>query len=72
MNRSVAKMYLILTHASDIIELSAEQLQFVPKIVLLRECGNYIEHMWDKLPEHIKIDPEVQSYRRCNEHYNQP
>ncbi|KAL6254329.1 hypothetical protein P5V15_014378 [Pogonomyrmex californicus] len=51
--------------------LSAEQLQYIPKVVLLRVCGNYIDHVWDKLPEYIKADLEVQTYRRCVEHYNQ-
>lgn len=26
--------------------------------------------MWDKLPEHIKADLEIQQYRRCLKHYN--
>ncbi|KAL6252178.1 hypothetical protein P5V15_015587 [Pogonomyrmex californicus] len=64
-------MYLALSHPSDIQDLSAEQLQYIPKVVLLRVCGNYIDHVWDKLPEYIKADLEVQTYRRCVEHYNQ-
>lgn len=65
-------MFLALSHPSDILDLSAEQLQYLPKVVLLRVCGNYIDHVWDKLPEHIKADSEVRTYRRCYEHYNQP
>lgn len=65
-------MYLMLSHPLDILDLTAEQLELVPKIVLLRTYGNYVHHLWDKLPEHIKADSEVRTYRRCDEHYNQP
>ena len=65
-------MFLLLTHPYDIFDLSAEQLQFVSKAVLLQMCGNYVHHVWNKLPEHIKADSEVQTYRRCLEHYNRP
>ena len=56
----------------DILKLSAEELTYVPKVILLKKFGHYVEHLWNKLPEHIKADPEVQGYRRCDEHYNQP
>ncbi|KYN35097.1 hypothetical protein ALC56_10567 [Trachymyrmex septentrionalis] len=46
-------MYLALGHSSDIRDLNAEQLQYISKIILLRD---YIEHVWDKLPEHVKAD----------------
>ncbi|KYN22256.1 hypothetical protein ALC57_05341 [Trachymyrmex cornetzi] len=65
-------MYLTLCHPSDIRDLSAEQLQYIPKVILLRVYGDYIEHVWDKLREHVKADSEVRTYRRCDEHYNQP
>jgi len=62
-------MYLALCHPSDIRDLSIEQLQYIPKVILLRMYGDYIEHVWDKLPEHVKADSEVRTYRRY-EHYN--
>jgi len=65
-------MYFALCHPSDIRDLSVEQLQYIPKVVLLRVYGDYIEHIWDKLPEYVKADSEVRIYRRCDEHYNQP
>ncbi|KYN44632.1 hypothetical protein ALC56_00919 [Trachymyrmex septentrionalis] len=64
-------MYLALSHPSDIRNLGAEQLQYIPKVVLLRVYGDYIEHVWDQLPEHVKADSEVRTFRRCDEHYNQ-
>lgn len=69
---SSKKMFVVLSHPSDINDLTAEQLQFVPKDILLRVYGDYIDCVWNKLPEHIKADPEVQTYRRCYKHYNQP
>ncbi|KYQ59573.1 hypothetical protein ALC60_01399 [Trachymyrmex zeteki] len=65
-------MCLALCHPYDILDLIAEQLQYIPKIVLLRVYGDYIDHVWDKLPEHVKADSEVRTYRRCDEHCNQP
>ncbi|KYN30172.1 hypothetical protein ALC57_00368 [Trachymyrmex cornetzi] len=59
-------MYLTLCHLSDILDLSTEQLQYIPKVVLLRVYGDYIEHVWHKLLEHVKAD-EVRTYRRCDE-----
>ena len=64
-------MFHYLTDNCD-IELTTEQLQFIPKIVLLQYFGRYVELLWDKLPERIKTDSEVQQYRRCPEHYNRP
>lgn len=71
-NRSVLKMLLYLSVKSEILKLTTEQLQFIPKIVLLQNFGDYVERLWDKLPEHIKADSEVQTYRLCLEHYNRP
>ncbi|KYN22674.1 hypothetical protein ALC57_04920 [Trachymyrmex cornetzi] len=65
-------MYLALCHPSDILNLSVEQSQYIPKVVLLRVYGDYIDYVWNKLPEHVKADSEVRTYRRCDEHYNQP
>ncbi|EGI58682.1 hypothetical protein G5I_13200 [Acromyrmex echinatior] len=64
-------MYLVLCHPFDIQDLNAEQLQYIPKVVLLYVYGDYIDYVWDKLPEHVKADSEVRTYRRCDEHYNQ-
>ncbi|KYM86191.1 hypothetical protein ALC53_04158 [Atta colombica] len=44
-------MYFALCHPSDIRDLSVEQLQYISKVVLLRVYGDYIEHIWNKLPE---------------------
>jgi len=68
-NRSVAKMFVLLSSSSDILDLTTEQLQYIP--VLLQVCGHYVHHLWDRLPEHIK-DSETQQYCRCLEHYNLP
>ncbi|KYN15251.1 hypothetical protein ALC57_12518 [Trachymyrmex cornetzi] len=65
-------MYLALHHPSDILDLSAEQLQYISKVVLLRVYGDYIYYVWNKLPGYLKVDSEVRTYRRWDEHYNPP
>ena len=62
----------MVTHPSDILKFDAEELQYRPKHILLHVFGNYVEFVWNTLPAHKKADAEVRSYRRCNEHYNQP
>ena len=57
---------------SDIFHLSSEQLEYIPKIVLLKKFGWCIEVLWDRLPAHITVDSEVQSYRICRKHFNLP
>jgi len=76
-NRSVAKMFVLLSSSSDILDLTAEQLQYIPKPVLLRVCGHYVHYLWDRLPEHLKADSEIQQYLKhyncqCLKHYNFP
>jgi len=44
----------------------------ISQIVLLQNFGDYVERLWDKLPEYVKADSEVQQYRSCMRHYNQP
>lgn len=68
-NRSVYVMFLLV---SDIGNLTSEQLEYIPKIILLREFHKHIDDLWDRLPEHIRADPEIRQYPRCLEHYNRP
>jgi hypothetical protein len=70
--RTVIEMFVILKEKRDILDLTAEQLRHLPKEILLQEFGNYVEYIWDKLPEDLRNDVEVQEYRVCLEHYNQP
>lgn len=65
-------MFIALSDERDILNLTAAELQFIPKVILLGKFARFVEFVWDKLPEHIQADPEVQGYRRCREHYNQP
>jgi len=63
-------MYLILC-PFDIRVLERREVT-ISKIVFLHVYGDYIEHIRDKRPEHVKADSEVRPYRRCDEYYNQP
>jgi len=56
-------MYLVY-HPFYIRDLSVEQLQYIPKIVLLHVYGDYIDYMWNKLPEHMKVYLELRIYHR--------
>ncbi|KYM95357.1 hypothetical protein ALC62_13997 [Cyphomyrmex costatus] len=65
-------MLLIVSDNCDVHSLTAEELKYIPKIILLREFKNYIDRLWDRLPEYIKSDSEVQKHCRCLKHYNLP
>ncbi|KYN00528.1 hypothetical protein ALC62_08701 [Cyphomyrmex costatus] len=60
-------MFLIVSN-----DLTSKELEYIPKIVLLREFENCIDLLWDRLPEHIRADSVVQRHRRCLKHYNFP
>jgi len=62
-------MFLMVSDNRDIQSLTAEQLKYILKVVLLREFRNCIDQLWDRLSEHIRADLEIQ-YRRCLKHYN--
>lgn len=65
-------MFILLIDGDDILDFTTDQLRFIPKVILLKYFGRYVERLWEKLPEHIRLDPEVRRYRRCLEHYNRP
>ena len=56
-------MLLIVSDNCDVYNLTAKELEYIPKIILLREFKNYIDHLWDRLFEHIKADSEIQRHR---------
>ncbi|KYN29100.1 hypothetical protein ALC57_01463 [Trachymyrmex cornetzi] len=63
-------MFLVVS--DDLHSLTSKELEYIPKIVLLRQFEYCIDLLWDRLPEHIRADSEVQRYRRCLKHYNLP
>lgn len=56
MNRLGINMFHTLLVPSDIHDFTVEQLQFIPKIVLLRVCVDYVDHVGQA----SRADPEVQ------------
>ena len=44
----------------------------IPQKLLITTFGHLIETNWSKLPTHLQEDKEVQLYRWCVKHYNQP
>ncbi|KYQ51995.1 hypothetical protein ALC60_08891 [Trachymyrmex zeteki] len=61
-------MFLIIS--DDLHSLTSKELEYIPKIILLREFENFIDVLWDRLPKHIRANLEIQRYRRCLKHYN--
>ncbi|KYQ47056.1 hypothetical protein ALC60_13931 [Trachymyrmex zeteki] len=53
-------MFLI---SDDLHSLISKELEYIPIIILLREFENFIDVLWDRLPEHIRADSEVQRYQ---------
>ncbi|XP_067208793.1 uncharacterized protein [Linepithema humile] len=66
------EMFIVISDERDFLSLSAEALEFVPKVLLVSKFARFVDQVWEKLPEHIRADPEVRGYRRCKEHHNQP
>nr|XP_012216441.1 PREDICTED: uncharacterized protein LOC105668567 [Linepithema humile] len=65
-------MFIALSDERDILNLTAAELEFVPKVILLSKFARFVDQVWEKLLEHVRVDPEVQGYRRCKKHHNQP
>ncbi|KYN11265.1 hypothetical protein ALC57_16593 [Trachymyrmex cornetzi] len=49
-------MFLIVS--DDLHSLTSKELEYIPKIVLLRQFEYCIDLLWDRLPEHIRADSE--------------
>lgn len=68
---SCASVYTI--HPSkESWDLTANELESIPKAVLLKYYSAFINNLWDRLPEKLQHDSEIASYRECNDHFNQP
>ena len=69
----IKKMSLALkafsTHKS-MIKMTAEELEFLPKEVMVGLAFKEIPLVWDKLPEHIQDDPQIQIYLKCDAYNN--
>ncbi|KYN15958.1 hypothetical protein ALC57_11819 [Trachymyrmex cornetzi] len=63
-------MFLVVS--DDLHSLTSKELEYIPKIVLLRQFEYCIDLLWDRLSEHIRADSEILRYRRCLKHYNLP
>jgi len=64
-------MFLV-SDKCDVHSLTAKELEYIPKIILLQKFKNYIDQLWDKLLEHIKADSKLQQHHRCLKHCNLP
>ena len=48
------KILLIVSDNCDVYSLTAKELEYISKIILLQKFKNYINQLWNRLPEHIK------------------
>lgn len=65
-------MFILLVNDYDILGLSVDQLQYIPKKLLLDKYGDFVDRLWERLPAHLQNDSDVQRYRLCHKHHNQP
>ena len=63
---------IVIDSAKDPWEWSKEELEYIPKPVLLKYMDHQIPLLWEKLPEHLRADSEVASCQTCHEHWNLP
>lgn len=54
----------------SLLELTSEQLENMPKEVMITCKPNEIALVWDKLPEHMKNDIDILKYQYSSEQYN--
>ncbi|EFN72547.1 hypothetical protein EAG_05411 [Camponotus floridanus] len=52
-------MFILVVNDSDILGLGVDQLQYVPKKLLLDNNSDFVDRLWDKLPMHLKDDPDA-------------
>lgn len=52
--------------------LTKNELESFPKYFLIKHYSKFITLLWDRLPEHLQCDSEIQSYHKCNDHFNPP
>jgi hypothetical protein len=50
-------------------KMTREQLENMPKEVMISLAPYEIALVWDKLPNHLKNDSDMESYRFCYEHH---
>jgi hypothetical protein len=51
-------------------KMTLEQLENTPKEVMISLASNEIALVWDKLPNNLKHDPDIENYRFCYEHHS--
>jgi len=65
-DRSIRRFY----ETGSLHALSTADLACLPKSFLVCYCAQHIEEAWSRLPEKLRMDPEIADCRRCFKHYN--
>jgi hypothetical protein len=58
------------SRAGGLLAMTAEELENMPKEVMICCAPNEIAVVWNKLPEQLKSDPDILRFQYCTEHYN--
>lgn len=69
---NVANATPVIRNIKNPWELSKAELKTISKSKLLKYWGTQIHLLWDRLPAHLRADPEVALYLPCMEHWNTP
>lgn len=67
--KEMSKALGVYSRYKSLFEMSEEELKYMPKEVLITLCSQEIALVWDKLPDSLKEDSEIQQYQRCLEHH---
>ena len=64
MLQAVKVYYLV----GSLQKMTQEQLENMPKKLMIRLASNEVALVWDKLPDHLKHDPDMENCQSCYEH----
>lgn len=58
------------SRAGGLVKMSTEELENMPKEVMIALASKEIAVVWHKLPNNLKCDTDIKKYQYCDEHYN--
>lgn len=71
-NMEAKRSVFLIDPSKSVWDLTKEDFEYIPKLILLKYWGREINYIWDRLPTHLREDSEVISYQVCREHWNTP
>lgn len=65
---TVSSITTFLMKQNSLQDLTSEDLIYIPKLFLIHQAPHAIDIIWDRLPSHLRADPELQQYCECTYH----